>query len=1566
LQHLRKTIAGFLVAALVLAMMPDRAFAVPQSAPALLANTESFQQIDTGDGTTSIELYFGTNASTLSLLTTGTFRFNKSLSVQGGISGSYLTIDRQANISGSLTVKGDAAVRGNLSGSTFFGAGLGDCKNGTTNKIIYNGATGKFSCATDQTGGTSGGGGWSNTGALQNAFDTRYVNQSGDTMTGALKVRANLSGSTLRVDGNGDVLGVLSVSGAAHFDSNLSINDDQTAADAVLTFGNATLNQDLKYLHTQQRFQFSTNLTVMGTISGASLAVSGASSFSGAALFRTTVTAKGGFSGSTLYGAGLGDCSNATNSKLLYNPATGKFTCGTDQTGGGTSGGGLAYADAEGIFVNQAGDTMTGTLNIEVTSSDVVKTTTGNTNATDFSKAGSTLFNVTSENDVITMDRGTVPSSGQGTFGASSVVTTANLGAGSHTILRDDGQYIIFLGNASTTVNRWDGISTSMSAATAATTAIGAGATSLRRPDGRYLVVPGGGSTAGFVYDPYNITANSAVTLTSCTGTTGTNAFLVSTGSYIITCGGSGNWGIYNATSNAYMAGTALGANFGAGSHAIQRDDGTFLVFAGGNTSSHWIFHPGARMAHAWSAINPIANAPTITTGAFSVRRADGKFLVVGGAQDSSSIYDPSANATERFGNFTAQSGAGYGPTVALADGAQALWRQDRKYTLFIGGAQTTNIIDVSRTDQHQFTAGPAIGASAGAGFHAFYNARGTVQLMLGGASTTTRYYDVGYIKGGPSTSTGAYYETECITTSLHSGSYLTWKMNGDDHKTKVYVQTGNGSCSSGYKLIPRNGDLIRPTSGHNRVQMKVVFERLPARFADQEWGLRRGLSQTQYRRLMDVPGLQELVLRNAANLHRTQFEFGRGGSFGEPMAVNLLNNGDKNLQLQLANTATYPTTINATNTNYYNGAFTTAPNMPRTISIGTVVMKRPDGKFVIVPGSNSGGIAQQRSMLYDQDANAFYNNSATPTVTLSTGALAFKRHDGTFFIVAGGNTTSTMIYDPAANTFTVGPPMIGRVGEGSQVMAMPNGRVTIIHGMFQQTSTIYDSYSNNTVTGATLTITAGRGTFVIPKPDGTYLVGPGTSNQACALRTTSMTFNPYANFFTNAGVTITTGTGPGAYAVERSDGTWLIVKGGGTAGTCAGVTATLIYNPFSNKTLVGPTLNAAPRYGSTAMQRPDGTWLITAGGGLTTTNIVNEKSGAFTADGISPVGTSSVGPALVTASGTGSLAFQRDDGKYVLLTGANAVTSPGTPTVQIYDPAWVLDGYYRSEPINIPDLDSNSTLSWQSPDSRGIAARVRTGTSALTLQTADERELESSGDRIAPGTAETWLQVNFSFRRYLPPNKGIYEDVWYNGGAMPQTHFRQVSNPTIQQFSVGQDKDIANFKVDETSLFRVSGNGDIYTGTKGALFSGGADLAERYHSYDQLKAGDLVTFDYEDDHAVRRSTVAYQPELIGVVSTSPGFVAGAFTKDSYPIALVGRVPVNVSLENGPIKTGDRLTSASIPGYAMKAVRAGRVVGVALESSKPEKFSPCAADPKKMCGQVMMFVNLSDWQGQAK
>jgi hypothetical protein len=66
-------------------------------------------------------------------------------------------------------------------------------------------------------------------------------------------------------------------------------------------------------------------------------------------------------------------------------------------------------------------------------------------------------------------------------------------------------------------------------------------------------------------------------------------------------------------------------------------------------------------------------------------------------------------------------------------------------------------------------------------------------------------------------------------------------------------------------------------------------------------------------------------------------------------------------------------------------------------------------------------------------------------------------------------------------------------------------------------------------------------------------------------------------------------------------------------------------------------------------------------------------------------------------------------------------------------------------------------------------------------------------------------------------------------------------------------------------------------------------------------------------------------------------------TANKTVVGLAGRVPVKVSMENGPIQVGDPLTSSSTPGVAMKATRAGKVLGYALESMS-------------MDGKVLLFV----------
>ena len=48
------------------------------------------------------------------------------------------------------------------------------------------------------------------------------------------------------------------------------------------------------------------------------------------------------------------------------------------------------------------------------------------------------------------------------------------------------------------------------------------------------------------------------------------------------------------------------------------------------------------------------------------------------------------------------------------------------------------------------------------------------------------------------------------------------------------------------------------------------------------------------------------------------------------------------------------------------------------------------------------------------------------------------------------------------------------------------------------------------------------------------------------------------------------------------------------------------------------------------------------------------------------------------------------------------------------------------------------------------------------------------------------------------------------------------------------------------------------------------------------------------------------------------------------PMAMMGIVPTKVTTENGPIKLGDQLVSARIPGYAMKGTDRGRMSGAVI------------------------------------
>jgi hypothetical protein len=140
-------------------------------------------------------------------------------------------------------------------------------------------------------------------------------------------------------------------------------------------------------------------------------------------------------------------------------------------------------------------------------------------------------------------------------------------------------------------------------------------------------------------------------------------------------------------------------------------------------------------------------------------------------------------------------------------------------------------------------------------------------------------------------------------------------------------------------------------------------------------------------------------------------------------------------------------------------------------------------------------------------------------------------------------------------------------------------------------------------------------------------------------------------------------------------------------------------------------------------------------------------------------------------------------------------------------------------------------------------------------------------------------------------------------------------------------------------------------------------DLAEWYEVRGEAEAGEIMTtsgetFTYEASQAdpwtgqispekktttiakLEKTTQTYQPNVIGVVSSSPYQVMGADIKDQgdnpQPIALTGRVPVKISSSSSPIAIGDYVTTSTDPGKGMRANEAGFAIGKALETWTPE------------------------------
>ncbi|MBI2071375.1 MAG: hypothetical protein HYT79_12370, partial [Elusimicrobia bacterium] len=180
------------------------------------------------------------------------------------------------------------------------------------------------------------------------------------------------------------------------------------------------------------------------------------------------------------------------------------------------------------------------------------------------------------------------------------------------------------------------------------------------------------------------------------------------------------------------------------------------------------------------------------------------------------------------------------------------------------------------------------------------------------------------------------------------------------------------------------------------------------------------------------------------------------------------------------------------------------------------------------------------------------------------------------------------------------------------------------------------------------------------------------------------------------------------------------------------------------------------------------------------------------------------------------------------------------------------------------------------------------------------------------------------------------------------------VQNDLVVWGKLGVGVGVANAKI--AVVGGISASGQIRGGV------GAPDVAENITTSDEaIEAGDIVVADPKHRERIIKSSRVYQSGILGIISTKPGILTnadegdidGAITRDKKqrPLALAGRVPVKVSLENGTIAIGDYLTSSSKPGYAMKATEPGSVIGVALDNFDGKNSKE---------GKVLTFINLGE------
>jgi hypothetical protein len=181
-------------------------------------------------------------------------------------------------------------------------------------------------------------------------------------------------------------------------------------------------------------------------------------------------------------------------------------------------------------------------------------------------------------------------------------------------------------------------------------------------------------------------------------------------------------------------------------------------------------------------------------------------------------------------------------------------------------------------------------------------------------------------------------------------------------------------------------------------------------------------------------------------------------------------------------------------------------------------------------------------------------------------------------------------------------------------------------------------------------------------------------------------------------------------------------------------------------------------------------------------------------------------------------------------------------------------------------------------------------------------------------------------------------------------------SDTTIVAWNKGAGDAFRSLNQVGNVAFRVLNTGQVVAPV--VQITGGADLAEKFavENHAGIEPGTLLVIDENNPGKLKISDSPYDPKVAGIVSGAGDIQPGLTLQQEglmdgdVSVAIAGRVYVKAEAISGPIKSGDLLTTSSLPGYAMKATDRGRAYGAIIGKAMSELTHGT--------GLVLVLVNL--------